>query len=550
MAVHSTPVRFVLNEREVALLRKCLSLKSSKSDSATIAEKSNPNSNAPLLRERDDHNAAAFRSATRVFLLTFGSIRGVDALLGYLSARQSPTATRSRKPLVASKFKLALSLSSLLYLHSMLYRILSRLRLRLLHEKVRNIGERYPRIYAVLTSRIAPAVGASLSGLALGICPADQLRISLVIYVACRALEIGYAAIEHTKLVRTYKPSWMGSWLLFALSQGQLLHAFVFDRDCFPPAYGSFILGYTPEYIQRRPASLSPKVAWPSSDDTADALAQMARLKWPAFTSPILNPNRANTLPPGIDPIISPITSCAHPAISKLSCALIHPSDPSCFLAYLRQNLLAFPKLARFYAMYYGAFSLLHVKKMIHDPVASLNRHSESILRSTLAISGSIGVAWGSICLFQALLPRAVVPKFRFFLGGFLGGLFQLFDRTPAGHMASLYTARTSVDSLWKVGVKHRWWKGIRGGDVWLFVAALGLVNVVYDLGKDTAAGKDSAMTLIKILRGEIEVGLPQKKKEEEEEEEEVKKVEGVKSEEVQTDDVKNEEVQTQEVVL
>ncbi|KIW19509.1 hypothetical protein PV08_00081 [Exophiala spinifera] len=524
MAAHRTPVRFVLNEREIELLRKHLSKASSKAD-FTITEKSttSPNDSLP---ERDDHNAAAFRSATRVFLLTLGSLRGADALLGYLSPRQSQTATRSRKPLVASKFKLALSFSSLLYLHSMLYRILSRLRLRLLHEKVRNIRERYPKIYAALTSRIAPAVGAGLSGLALGICPADQLRVSLVIYVVCRALEVAYAAIEHTDLVRN-KPSWLGSWLLFALSQGQLLHALVFDRDCFPRAYGDFILGYSPEYIQRRPPNMSPKVVWPSSDDIIDGLAQMARLKWPPFESPILNPNKVSTLPSSIDPTISPITSRAHPAISKLSCALIHPSDPSCFMAYLRQNLLAFPQLARFYAMYYGAFSLLRIKKMIRDPITSLNRLSESVLRSTLAISGSIGVAWGSICLFQVLLPRVVLPKFRFFVGGFLGGMFQLFDRTPAGHMTSLYAARTSVDSLWKVGVKHRWWKGIRGGDVWLFVAVLGLINVVYDLGKDTPAGKDSTMTLIKLLRGEIEVGIPKKKQQ----------VEDVKSEEVQTED-------------
>jgi hypothetical protein len=341
-------------------------------------------------------------------------------------------------------------------------------------------------------------------------------------------LEVGYAAIEQSKLIKNNKPSWMGSWLLFALSQGQLLHAFVFDRDCFPEAYGSFILGYTPEYIQRRPANLSAaKVAWPSSNDIVDGLAQMARLRWPPFVSPILRPNNPNTLPQGIDPVISPITSRAHPAISKLSCALIHPSDPSCFMAYLRQNLLAFPQLARFYAMYYGALSVLHAKKFVSDPIKSLNRLSESILRSTLAISGSIGVAWGSICLWQALFPRSFLPKFRFFLGGMLGGTFQLFDQTPAGHMTTLYTARTSVDSLWKVGVKHGWWKGIRGGDVWLFVAALGLINAVYDLGRDTPAAQDSAMTLIKVLRGEIDIGLPKKKTEVDVE---------VKSEEVQTE--------------
>ena len=506
MAVESLPVRYVLNEREQELLRKyILVLSRNKTHSSADSQEL-----APETPKRDDHNAAAFRSASRAFLLTLGSLKTAEAVLSRLSSRKSQTATRSSKPLVASPTKVALSISSLLYFHAVLYRLFYRLRLQLLHEKVRNIQERYPRIYAALTSKLAPAIGASLSGFALGICPADQLRVTVAIYLACRALEVGYMAIENTSLVKN-KPSWLGSWLLFAVSQGQLLHAFVFDRDCFPEAYGSFILGYTPEYIQKPPANLSPKVRWPRSTEIVDALAQMARLKWPSFVSPILHPANPNTLPASINPVISTITSRAHPAIPNLSCALIHPSDPSCFLAYVRHILLSFPQLARFYALYYGAFSLMKFKKIVKSPLAALNRLSESVLRSSLAISGSIGTAWASICLFQILFPRAFLPTFRFFLGGLLGGAFQLLDRTPAGHLTSLYTARTSVDSFWKVGVKHGWWKGIRGGDVWLFVAALGLQNVVYDLGKDTSAIKDSSMNLIKVLRGEIELGLPKK---------------------------------------
>jgi hypothetical protein len=512
MAITTVPRRYVLNDREYELLRKYAARATSRRGGGAKDEPSDSIAGASSY-QGDDSNVASFRSATRVFGATLGSLEAITFILDRLAARKpQTTATRSRRPIVASKLRTALSISSILFLHSVLFRILARLRIQLLHEKVRRIQERYPRIHAALTSRIAPAIGASLSGLALGICPADQLRVTVAIYVACRALELGYAAIEHTELVKNRQPKWLGSWLLFAVSQGQLLHAFVFDRDCFPEAYGSFILGYTPEYVQRRPANLSPRVAWPSPNDIVDALAQMARLRWPVFVSPILQPGNPQTLPDGIDPVISTITSRAHPAIHKLSCALLHPSDPSCFMAYLRQNLLAFPQLARFYAMYYGALSLLKIKKFVHEPMTSLNRLSESVLRSTVAISGSIGAAWGSICLFQAIFPRALLPQFRFFLGGFLGGLFQLFDRTPAGHMASLYTARTSVDSLWKVGVKRRWWRGVRGGDVWLFVAALALVNVVYDLGRDTAAGKDSAMNLIKVLRGEVEVGLNPKK--------------------------------------
>ncbi|KIV84448.1 hypothetical protein PV11_00225 [Exophiala sideris] len=537
-----TPVPYVLNEREYQLLRKYVSLITSKQPKATTKPPDDNLDNTPTTttptttttdqdKPRNNH-AAAFRSASRVFLLTFGSLKGIDLLLARLAQRStsisstSPTSTptptspfpttprRTQSPgLVQSPLKLALSLSSLLYLHTTLHRTLSRLRSHLLHEKVRSIQQRYPNLYAALTSTLTPALGASLSGLALSIYPATQLRIAIAIYTAAHALEVGWAAIAHLPSIRKYKPSWLGSWVLFALSQGQLFHAFIFDRDCFPESYGKFILDYTPEYIQRAPATLSPKLAssWPSTDNILDALAQIARLKWPPFISPILRPNAPAiaTLPEGVNPIISPITSRTHPAIQKLSCALIHPSNPSCFMAYLQQNLLVFPQLARFYAMYYGAMSVMRFKAFLNEPLKSLNGLGESVLRSTLAVSGSIGAAWASICFFQAIFPRAFLPQFRFFLGGLLGGCFQIFDRTPAGHLQTVYAARESVYSLWKVGVKHKWWKGIRGGDVALFAAALALINVVFEKGKNTAAGQDPSMMLVKVLRGDIEVGLP-----------------------------------------
>jgi hypothetical protein len=510
MAAEHLPVRFVVNEREYQLLRRLLLERRNPSAAKDLKVRDNDASSSLIY---EDHNAAAFRSASRVFLVTYGTLKTLNAILNRLAARRSQTATRPRQPLIASHSRMALSLSSLLFFHATLYRLFTRLRVQLLHEKVRAIQERYPSIYAILTSKIAPAVGASLSGLAFGICPADQLRMTLAIFVGFRALEIGYAAIQHTKVMQK-KPAWVGSWLLFALAQGQLLHAFVFDRDCVPEAYGSFITGYTPEYIASPPAALSSKVSWPTSSNVVDALAKMAQLKWPAFVSPILHPKLTNTLPAEINPIISPITSRAHPGIQSMSCALLHPSDPSCFLAYLRQILLSFPKIAKFFTKYYGALALLRIRKFINTPIASLNQLSESIIRSSIAVTGWIGASWGTICLFQMILPRAFLPKSRFFLGGFLGGCFQLVDRTVAGHANSLYAARMSVDSLWKVGVKRRWWKGIRGGDVWVLVASLTLLNVVYDVGRNTAAGEDRVLALIKVLRGEVELGLRKKDKE------------------------------------
>jgi hypothetical protein len=72
-----------------------------------------------------------------------------------------------------------------------------------------------------------------LAGLALGIYPGNQLRMTIAIYVAARASEVAYNALEMNGYVGK-TPWWFGSWMLFPLAQGQLLHAFVFDRDCFP----------------------------------------------------------------------------------------------------------------------------------------------------------------------------------------------------------------------------------------------------------------------------------------------------------------------------
>ena len=129
--------------------------------------------------------------------------------------------------------RLSLSLSLLLLLHRLLFRFFSRLRSNLLTKDAAPFRRRNPRISRSLTSRLTPAIGASLAGFALGVYPRDQLRITIAIYMASRSLEFLYKALEEDGWFKG-KPWWWGSWLLMPVATGQLLHAFVFDRDCFP----------------------------------------------------------------------------------------------------------------------------------------------------------------------------------------------------------------------------------------------------------------------------------------------------------------------------
>jgi hypothetical protein len=124
--------------------------------------------------------------------------------------------------------------------------------------------------------------------------------------------------------------------------------------------------------------------------------------------------------------------------------------------------------------------------------------------------AGAVGTSWGSICLFQQILPRNALPTQRFFLGGFIGGLWAYLIK-DSGRGDFLYCFRLSVESAWKVGVKRGLWKGFKGGDVWLFVVSLAIINMVYT--KDREAVRSGLFRrAVAGLRGES-VALAEKEK-------------------------------------
>jgi len=145
--------------------------------------------------------------------------------------------------------------------------------------------------------------------------------------------------------------------------------------------------------------------------------------------------------------------------------------------------------------------SLARYRTFLDAPLSAINNLAKSILRMSLFISGAIGTSWASTCLSQNLLPRTFMPTQRWFLGGFLGGLWAFLERKK-GRANFLYTLRMSIDSLWKVGVKKAWWRGIKNGDVLLFVVSLATVNVLYEVSP-RSVNSGVARKGLGVLRGE-----------------------------------------------
>ncbi|TWU76086.1 hypothetical protein ED733_007635 [Metarhizium rileyi] len=484
-AVLRNTLRYTISAREYATLHRYIlsrsrTLRRAAPTPASVDRALQPQS------QGDDYNARAVRHALRVFVATMVGMKGWEAVSRRLD-NKSAGDNGPRQPLYKSPaLRLSVSLSSILLLYRLLFRFLSRLRAHLLDPQVEPFRRRNPRAAAALTSPYAPAIGASLAGVALGVYPSQQLRVSVAIYALFRALEFGWNVCEADGLIwgrrggkKSDRPWWFGSWMLQPLAFGQLLHAVVFDRDCFPAAYGSFIFKNSDGYLHARPEGWSGLAKWPSTTDVVESLAQMARLNWPPYTSPTMFPAK-EVLPPSLR-VISPLTSQAHPLITSLSCAALHPSDPSCTRTYLTFWLGSFPPVARFFLVLYSVLAVVPRFRSLYDsPVATARKIISRALRMSAFATGAISTAWASICFFQTYLPRRVLATQRFFLGGALAGLWAWVERRH-GRSIFLYSARASVDSLWKVGVKRRWWKAMKGGDVWVFVLALMVTGVVYE---------------------------------------------------------------------
>ncbi|KAJ5194127.1 hypothetical protein N7491_001462 [Penicillium cf. griseofulvum] len=437
-----------------------------------------------IARPKNRHSEAAIRSSLRVFVGSGIALKLADLLI---TRFQGAPQKKTRTPLLRSpKFRLSISLSLLLLIHRLLYRFLIRLRANLRTEDAKPFRERNPRVSRALTSRFAPAIGASLAGFALGICPQDQLRLTAAIYTGTRSLEFLFNALD-SKGWLDKRPWWFGSWLLMPISFAQLFHAFVFDRETTPNWFGKVILRLSPSYIQGRPESLPANVAWPEKEEIVNSLASIADLRWPAFVSPILHPDDPNTLPSSVISI-SPITGPAHPAISSLSCALLHPNLPNCSTAFLHHILLSVPPLARFLTTVTLALSIPKLKSILLQPISSVNTISKRIITMTAVLSAAIGSAWGSVCLLDHNLPRTTLPTKRFFLSGALGGLPFLF----LGNSRStfLWFFRAAVDSAYKTGVKRGLWKGRRSGELLLFVLSWALMGSILEANPEAVQGR------------------------------------------------------------
>ncbi|KIS71636.1 uncharacterized protein UMAG_00077 [Mycosarcoma maydis] len=433
------------------------------------------------------------RVAARAFALGYTANVVLDGILPLALRKKS--ARQALGALVSIK---SLQSGSVLALFSALYRaLLSRLttlRLSLL-SRARKVDEldlsiTRDRIRASLlrvlnSAGLVPFTACLVASSVLSLFPITSVRRSLALWFSTKAVESVYVHLRavNSRLV-SWVPDFIGGGFFYALANGQLLWTFLFEPSCFPDSYGRVILARSTSYIPPRPATLPTSIAWPASRDIADTIAALSTpsataAAYPAFKAPVLSALTPPKYPTSKYTLINPVLDYApaHPAHSRLLCAVLHPTQPSCL-----KNLLSFfatewQASAKLVALFTAISQLLSYKKLLNDPETALFKFALAVVQGATVISGSIGTAWGLTCFFQQYLPRTLFPRARYFLNGFLSSVFIL--AVPQARRAQLgsYTTRQSLNALWGVAEKRGWCKSVTHADT--FLLSLGLATLV-----------------------------------------------------------------------
>ncbi|KAI3484696.1 hypothetical protein L1887_52122 [Cichorium endivia] len=437
------------------------------------------------------------RVLARSFALGYSANAVLDGILPLALRKKSP-----REALRAFISLTSLRSGAVLALFSAIYRALlahlTRLRLQLLARSFNRDRLDYAvtrdrikaRMVRVLESAaLVPFAAALAASSVLAAFPIPSLRRSMALWLSTKAVENLYT---HLRAVKSRSVSWVPDWIggafFYALANGQLLWTFLFEPSCFPASYGRVILARSTSYIPPRPAGLPTSIPWPAPRDVADTIALLSTptpttAAYPAFKAPVLSALTPSKYPTTKFPLINPVLDYApaHPAHSRLLCALLHPTEPSCSRNFLGFFAREWQASAKFVAVFTAAAQLLSYRKVLKDPETALFRFALAVVQGATVISGSIGTAWGLTCFFQHYLPRTLLPTKRYFLNGFLSSVFILAVPHPRRAQLGSYVTRQSIDASLGVAKRRGWVKSIAHADTAVLALGLATLTALYE---------------------------------------------------------------------
>lgn len=441
------------------------------------------------------------RNQSRLFIKTYAVLAGINgvAKLGALiqQRRGKPAGDRNLPAL-----RMALSVTSISALYRVSYTILNRLK-----DKYSDQDNKGTRI-------LVPALSGLIAGVGYGIYPKQAARAYIGLWVASKAAEYLYNYLEDEGYLE-FKPRLLGSWALFPLAMSQLFYAFIFHPDCCPPTVSNILFRLSDGYIPDAPDSFVNSADWPSREEVVSSIAEISKKRYPNFVSPILFPETF-TVPQGLEKI-EPVVSMAHPAITTLTGALMHPYQRSEFRTYIELILRKFGSVSKYVFAAYLAVGLLKSKNTNGGKLSAVASSFGYSIRTTIFIVMTAASLWSGVGVTQKLFGKNMLPTSRYRVIGFTAGLWAFVDQVN-GRARYLYTARLAVLSYWNMLVKQGRVRPHPQGDVALFAVSFGIIMALLDYAPGSVTGPGLRSKLAWLKHGESKdpvEALPEEKEKE-----------------------------------
>ncbi|KAK9479413.1 hypothetical protein V1514DRAFT_328564 [Lipomyces japonicus] len=488
-------VAFVVSPEEYYNLGRVVAKCQSKANNGQeLAPRSVPSTSAVAIAQ--DNVGSFFLSLWRLATRTFG---GTYSILFCIEFLQSIKTRNKPQVLSKSRSRAARTAALIVASYRILFTFTTNINSNIYLPEARRFRRKHRRATRLLKSPLFPALTSGLaSGLFLIHLPAGTTRSTITVYSVALAAEYLFNAITLKKQFAFLKDK-VGVWIVFPFSLAQLIHTFVYDNDCCPPGFTNFAFRFAPLNISTQPSSFPSELKYPTHPEILDALRDITASSYPPFNSPILYPD-SYSLPSHFKEIEN-IVSQAHPGISHLSCALIHPDDDSCIKSFTNFAIHQASLFSKYIAAAYAVLAIVKFHKLKLHPRAGLINLANLFVRSTLFLSMTTSTAWFGVCASQSLLPDKFIPTYRLKIIGFVAGLWAYVDQF-GGKVKYMPFARMAIESYWKVLVKHGKIRPIRNGDVIVFAASFAVIMSIFDKSPDAIESNMGVKKLLAVISG------------------------------------------------
>ena len=308
----------------------------------------------------------------------------------------------------------------------------------------------------------------AIAALALGF-DEKHRRTAIALYFSSRALQAGWTALQHRKIVPEIPH---GDTLLMGLCNMQIIYAYLAEPETLAPSYYRWIDDL---------ADLQFYYGKQGIKDTKLCLRSISTLKPledPSILERVLQQSRQiydnsqyRSIPGG------------H---SSDFCALVHPETTSCTMGSVLYSRRCFPKTLRIYFPLNLSLLLLWKNQLLlKNPQAFVQRLVLSSLRSSAFITLFAALAWLPPCYIHTLAGRNL--KISYFINGFLSGSTVLMEQPRSRRLElAMYCLPRALESLWNMLAKRGRVPNIPNGEVLMFSMAMGSLLMLYQNEPDT----------------------------------------------------------------